>query len=211
MKKVLWLLLVFIMATVFTSCGSKGDALYEEGVQAYTDGDYELSMEKMKEALEQGVSDQIDKSDLYAFIGGASLETGDIAQAIDYYTKALEEDDSNVRNYVNLAISYRQDGDLNKAKELYLQASEIDPDYAELNSSLGSLFIIEGDPTAAIEYFNKAIKADPNLAVAWGNCALAYAMTGDFEKADAYLNTSMQKGYENAETMKQLIEEEKNR
>ena len=67
------------------------------------------------------------------------------------------------------------------------------------------------DSLAAIEYFNKAIKTDPNLAVAWGNCALAYAMTGDFEKADAYLNTSIQKGYKNAETMKQLIEEERNR
>ena len=83
------------------------------------------------------------------------MELGNLEKAQEYYQSALDEDDTDVRNYVNLAITYRQGGDNLSAKELYLQALEIDPDYAELNSSLGSLYILEGDAPAAIEYFEK--------------------------------------------------------
>ena len=69
--------------------------------------------------------------------------------------------------------------------------------------------MLEGDAEKAIEYFNKAIEKDPDLAVAWGNAALAYAKTDDFEKANEYLNTAREKGYKNADTIAEMIEEEK--
>lgn len=211
-KKLAVLLAAICLILAFTGCGSdgkKGDALYEEGANAYMDGDYETALEKLKEADTNGLSDQNNMSDLHALMGNTCLELGDIDSAFGYYEKALDEDPEDVRNYTNLAIAYRQSGDNAKARQIYEEALKIDPDYPELNSSLGSLYIIEGEPEKAIPYFNKAIEGDPDLAVAYGNGALAYAMTGDFETADKYLNMSIKKGYRNAETVKQMIEEEK--
>ena len=163
-------------------------------------GDYDAALSYFEDAIKKGVSENVSTSDLYAFLGNTYMELDDIS---------LEADSSNVRNYVNLAIAYRQKGDGNKAKQLYVQATAIDPDYPELNSSLGSLYLLEGDAEKAIEYFNKAIEKDPDLAVAWGNAALAYAKTDDFEKANEYLNTAREKGYKNADTIAEMIEEEK--
>lgn len=212
MKKRIAILTFIICFTLcLTGCNSNdGDKLYNEGTNAYLDGDYTTALEKFEAAKETGVSDEIKQSDLYAFLGNCYLELSDLDNAISNYQLSLEADSDDVRNYVNLAIAYRQSGDLDKAMELYLQATEVDPDYPELNSSLGSLYVIKEDPEKAIEYFNKAIKTDPSLAVAWGNCALAYAMIDDFETADNYLKTSIEKGYENADVIENMIEHEKN-
>lgn len=66
---------------------------------------------------------------------------------------------------------------------------------------------MEGDPELAIVYFEKALAVDPTLGVTYGNCALAYAMTGDFEKADEYVSMSIIYGYENADIIKDMIDE----
>ena len=66
---------------------------------------------------------------------------------------------------------------------------------------------MKNEPEKAIEEFKKALELDANLAVAYGNAALAYAMLGDWDKADEYLKQSIVLGYENADIMRERIEE----
>ena len=209
-KKFISVITILCIIFTFSACSSSdGDSLYKDGQKAYMNGDYDAALSYFEDAIKKGVSENVSTSDLYAFLGNTYMELDDIDKAIESYDISLEADSSNVRNYVNLAIAYRQKGDGNKAKQLYVQATAIDPDYPELNSSLGSPYLLEGDAEKAIEYFNKAIEKDPDLAVAWGNAALAYAKTDDFEKANEYLNTAREKGYKNADTIAEMIEEEK--
>lgn len=207
-KKVFALLTVLCLILSFVSCGgnNNGDAYFESAVTAYENGDFEVSISDMTKALELGLSEKHTLSDAHATIGNCYFETGDLENAKNHYMTALNEDAS-VRNYVNLAIVYRQSDDLKKAKELYEKALKIDPDYPELNSSLGTLALLENDPETAIEYFKKAIKLNPDLAAAYGNAAMAYAILGDYDKADEYLAKSIEKGYKNAEIIEQMINE----
>lgn len=111
MKKII--ILLFTLSLAFFSFGcqkNQGDEFFTEGSEAYAEGDYETALEKFESALEAGISDKISYSDLYAYLGGAELELGNLEKAQEYYQSALDEDDTDVRNYVNLAITYRQGG-----------------------------------------------------------------------------------------------------
>ncbi len=210
-KKVTTALLSAFMVFILASCSSSGDSeAFSKGIESYNSGDYEAAIESFQKACDAGPSDDYTMSDIYSCLGNSYLASGNMDKALENYNSALQEDPENVRNYTNLAIAYRQNGDNESAKELYEEALKIDPEYPELNSSLGSLYLLEGDYEKSIEYFEKAIKLDPELSVAYGNAALAYAKTGDFENADKYLNLSIEKGYSNAETIRDMIDSERN-
>lgn len=183
-----------------------GDDLYDEACEDYMAGDFENAIAKLKQAEVNGVS-YYALEEVYNLMGNCYVQMDDYEDAFVVYKKALELQPNDVTYIVNLAVAYRQYGNNEKAKELYEQALLIDPDYPELNSSLGSLYVLEGEPELAITYFEKALEADPTLGVTYGNCALAYAMTGNFEKADLYVNMSVIYGYENADIIKEMIEE----
>lgn len=210
-KKFLFLLLISCLTLISASCSSKnGNDLYLEGAECYDSGDYETAVEKFEAAKDAGISGKYSMSDLYACLGNSYMKLDQMDKAFENFEAALEEDSTDVRNYTNLAIAYRQSGDNAKAKGLYIDALMIDPDYPELNSGLGTLYMLEGNAEEAIKYFDKAIELDPDLAVAYGNGALAYAMAGDFETAEKYLSISKEKGYSNADAIAEMIEEQKN-
>lgn len=197
-----------ILAAVFLlgGCGMSGDHYFLKGVEAYSDDDWSTAIENLKKAEELGVRDY-EENEVYTYLGGSYLELDMYDNAIAYYQKVLDSGLAEVNDYVNIAVAYRQSGDTQMAIKYYMIALKIDPDYAELNSSLGSLYILEGRPEKAIPYFEKALSKNPSLAVTYGNAALAYAMIGDFEKADSYLEQAVIRGYDNADIIRERIDE----
>lgn len=198
-----------VLLTVFCLAGCSmisGDHYFLKGMEAYSDEDWVSSIENFKKAEEKGVHDY-EETEIYTYLGGSYLELDMYDDAISYYQKVLDSGSAEVNDYVNIAVAYRQSGDTQTAIKYYLIALQIDPDYAELNSSLGSLYILEGRPEKAIPYFEKALSKNPSLAVTYGNAALAYAMLGDFEKADSYLEQAVIRGYDNADIIRERIDE----
>lgn len=214
-KKIILTVITTLLIFNLTGCASllyrlasqtsDGDSLMLEGIEAYNDGNYAESIKKLEQAEETGLDKQ-EISVLHSYLGMCYSDMGMTEIAIEYQEKALEEDPSDVQNYIDLAISYRLLGDYEQAMDYYMQGMEVDPDDPKLNSSIGTLYVILDEPEIAILFFEKALEKDPNLGVTYGNAALAYAMTGDFETAEEYLQTSRTKGYPNADIIQQRID-----
>lgn len=215
-KKIILAVITTLLIFNLTGCASllyrlasqtsDGDSLMMEGIEAYNDGNYAEAIKNLEQAEEKGLDKQ-EISVLHSYLGMCYSDMGMTEIAIEYQEKALEEDPSDVQNYVGLAISYRLLGDYDKAMDYYMQGMEVDPDDPELNSSIGTLYIILDEPQTAIPFFEKALEENPDLAVTYGNAALAYAMTGDFKTAEEYLQISREKGYPNADIIQQRIDE----
>jgi len=74
--------------------------------------------------------------------GMSAQAEGEYAEALDYYTEALEmEEDSNDRSYIlyNMGLIYASNGDHNKALEFYHRAIELNP---QLPQALNNIAVI---------------------------------------------------------------------
>ncbi|MEW5725489.1 MAG: tetratricopeptide repeat protein [Thermodesulfobacteriota bacterium] len=183
-----------------------GDVHVTKGVQAYKSGEYQQAALELEAALTKEL-DRYDPETVYAVLGNAYLELGDLEKAEAAQKKALEiKPDFHVA-WTNLGVIHRRSGDLNQAEQCYLKALEIKPDYAEAHSSLGVIHILRQEPLQAVEALEKAVRLDPQLATAQANLALAYAMTGRYDEADRALKQAVVLGYKNAEVIKARIEE----
>lgn len=207
------ILLCVVMQFSLTGCAemilsalTDGEEYVISGVENYENGNYYAAIEDLKKAEELGLRES-KIGDVYGVIGHCYLELDELDTAFVYYEKSLETDPDSVVYLTNIAIAYRHDGDYEKAMECYLEAYEIDPDYSELNSSIGALYVLQGEPEKAISYLERAIELDPTIGTSYGNMAMAYAFLGDFVTARDYLKTSILYGYDNADVVKELIEE----
>ncbi len=202
----IWLLILGTLALTGCIGKAQGELLYKEGFECYGDGNYTKAITKLEQAREAGVSDEM-RIHLEIYLGSAYLESDLPELAMESYEFLCEKEPEKVEYWVNLGICHRKLGDYEAAREMYEVALDIAPEDAELNSSLGSLYLLEDNPMLAIEYFKKAIEEDPNLGVAYGNCALAYAILGDFAEAEHYLEQSILHGYQNADAVRERIED----
>ena len=208
MKKVARALLSIAVftGTAIYQCNYSGDAQIDKGIEAYTEGNYELAIEKFQTALEKNYENS-EESEVYNAIGISYRELDKLTESISAHQKAVELDPNYHEAWVNLGIAYRQSGDLEKAEECYQKAIKIDPNYANLHISIGALYVVKGESEKAIMALEKAIKLDSQSPIAYGNISYAYAMLNRFEEADNSLQQAIALGYENAGIVKAEIEE----
>ena len=83
------------------------DSLWNAGVQAYTEGNYELALQDWEDVRSTGLMSR----ELYYNLGNAYFKTGEIAPAILWYERALRLDpsDADVRYNLEFARSQTQD------------------------------------------------------------------------------------------------------
>lgn len=83
------------------------DSLWNAGVSAYTEGDYQQALESWEGVLDTGLMSK----ELYYNLGNAYFKTGEIAPAILWYERALRLDpsDADVRYNLEFARSLTQD------------------------------------------------------------------------------------------------------
>jgi tetratricopeptide (TPR) repeat protein len=116
----------------------------------------------------------------------------DLDKEIQYYTKAIEFDESGECGtgvvgvaYNNRGIAYEKIGDHYKAVIDFNMAIELNPgdtkDHAHNDS--GKYYSQKDDFDNAINYFNKAIESNPEDAGAYIERGLAYQNKGDYDKA----------------------------
>jgi len=114
-----------------------------------------------------------------------ALSGGQLAEAIEAYQLALEEDPDNVSVMVNLGVAYYNSGQLGDATEQYQDALQIAPDDADIHSNLGAAYVQQNNLEDGLEEDQRAIELDPNLAQAYFGLGVVYDALEQREEAIA--------------------------
>ncbi len=120
---------------------------------------------------------------LYAQLGQALAEAGDIEAALRAFRKVVQlNPDSHVAAH-NLAVMRRKAGDLGGAVDAFRQVLRRKGDYAEAHYSLGGALVAQGRLREGIQAYRQAVKHKPEFAEAHCNLGLALQQTGPLAEA----------------------------
>ncbi|HAA14464.1 MAG TPA: hypothetical protein DCE41_23390 [Cytophagales bacterium] len=202
--KALWLAIPLFLLTACVD--TEGDRMMRLGTNYYNDGYYELAEKELRKALDHPFY-EFGREEVLTTLGNTYNELEEYDSAIVYHQKALAIDPEYVEALVNVGIVYRLIGEYGKAEEHYMRAHAINPNDPELNASLGALMIFTEDIPKALTYLEKAIVLDGTLAVSHANYSYALALDGQFEKAEQELAKADELGYQNTESLTEMINE----
>ncbi|RTL71283.1 MAG: tetratricopeptide repeat protein [Hyphomicrobiales bacterium] len=117
----------------------------------------------------------------------ALLVRGNIDQAINLYTEALEDrtlpNDRRATLYNDRGVAYARLGRHREAIEDYNRAVHLYPEFAAVYNNRGNVLLGLGATREAIKDFDRAIALAPGYAAAFSNRAGAYIKTGQADKA----------------------------
>ena len=147
----------------------------------------------------------------YNALGLAEYQKGNYDKAIEYYSKAIESDPSNVMAYHNRGLAYFKTGNwmnmepFDKAISDYSKAIELKPDYADAyyNRGLARLQFVHfynmpfGPDViekfnGALDDFDKTLELDPDFTLAYAGKGNAYDLHGEFEEATRWYNKALE-------------------
>ncbi|MBI4616403.1 MAG: tetratricopeptide repeat protein [Planctomycetes bacterium] len=115
----------------------------------------------------------------FADRGNARLDQGDLAGAIEDYTRAIEIEPGLAPAWSNRGNARIEQDDLAGAFEDYTRAIEIDPRYAIAWANRGNVRLDRRDLAGAIEDYTRALEFDPGYGLAWANRGNARLESGD--------------------------------
>jgi len=112
-------LVIALLATAALVQGSgSNDSLYLAASKAYSDGNYELALEKYEQIADQGYA----APDLYYNMGNAAFRSNRLGYAVLYYNKALKLEPSHEEAAKNLAyVSRYKEDQLEQVPELFIR------------------------------------------------------------------------------------------
>ncbi|MBM3782841.1 MAG: tetratricopeptide repeat protein [Acidobacteria bacterium] len=119
------------------------------------------------------------------FQKGLELEqTGaPVEQAIDAYSKAIEQNPNAAGALVNLGTIFFHKRDWAKSEQYYAAAVAADPNYALAHYNLGNLYDERNDSAKAYRHYQEALRLHPKYADAHYNLALLHQGQGDSMRA----------------------------
>ena len=111
------------------------------------------------------------------------FESGQAADAIVHYRRALMAQPDHYRTYLNLGLALQAEDLLDEAIDANTQAISIKPDYSEALNNLGVLYREIGRWSSAVSCYEQAIDADPFYAEAHYNMGNALREGGALSEA----------------------------
>ena len=109
--------------------------------------------------------------------------SGDYAEALAYYKKAIAQYPLVAEPYLGIGASYRKLEQYPQAIEALKQAIRIQPDEAMTHCNLGFLYNKLGRSQDAIEAYKQAIRIKPDFAAGHCNLGVAYNQLGRYQDA----------------------------
>ncbi|MFT6865675.1 MAG: tetratricopeptide (TPR) repeat protein [Cyclobacteriaceae bacterium] len=152
------------------------------------------------------------KRDRFFLQGNESLAHQDFDQAVDFYTKSLENDPNFASAYNNRGVARIEDGHSYEAIQDYNQAIAINPDYYEaifnrayayenigkISNALEDVSFLEGIfPDSAYIYFYKGLLLTTDRQYKSGIRQFQKAINLDTSNMDAYVNLATLYFYQN--------------
>lgn len=161
----------------------KEEALYNEGIALYEQGDFESAITRFNEAIALDSKN----AKYYYNLGLSFVKISNYEEAVRAFNNCLQYNPDDNEAYYNIGIANAEKGDYESAIKAYNKAISINPnDYAPYDS-LGSAYYVTDKLQLALENFNKAAsKAPSNPSVAY-NLAYTYYMQDMLDEAkDAF-------------------------
>lgn len=153
---------------------------FNQGVEAYQQGNYQAAIEALNQAIQQ----EVEQSDRAYYLRGIShLKLGELDQAVEDYTKVIELDPENLRAYYDRGIANTQLGNYEQAVADYDRASELAPNEETIYLNRGIAKMRQGKLQDAITDYTQALEFDPELGDAYANRGITKAALGDKESA----------------------------
>lgn len=184
---------------------STGDIEVAKAMRLYEVRKFQEAIPHLEIALNEPLRG-FTRSDVLTTIGVCYYEIDELAKALEYHSRAIEENPNNHQAYVNQGVVYRLMEEFDKAEAAYTKALEIAPNYAELHVSLGALALHQQEHEAAIKHLKRGIELDDSLPVAHSNLALVYATLGRFDEAEHELTKAKERGYHQPEAIQVQID-----
>jgi Flp pilus assembly protein TadD len=122
---------------------------------------------------------RLEDATIYYKRGVAFQSLGELDEAIDDYSRALELDPSNALAYNNRGIVWHRKDELENAIADYDRAIELDPEDAVAYNNRGLAWEEAGELDKAIDDYNRAIELDPEDATAHNNRGFVWRVKGD--------------------------------
>jgi len=122
---------------------------------------------KFEDAIEQTellIKDYPNSSILMNLQGNAYADLGQTVDAIKFFKKSIELNESYADPHYNLGHIYQSDDKYDEAIACYKNAIGINPNYCAAYNNLGNTYKATGDLDAAIGSFKKAINLKPKFA-----------------------------------------------
>ncbi|PKQ06027.1 MAG: hypothetical protein CVT72_07810 [Alphaproteobacteria bacterium HGW-Alphaproteobacteria-11] len=157
-----------ISALVFGAAQTaRADAIADSNLcyAQFSTGDYKAAISYCSNAISSG---ELDDPDLIAALinrGVAYKNVGDLAAAVNDYTRALRIAPADALVYQNRANALREMGEIDAARADIDRALEIDPERAAAWYVRGEINMAEGDRDAAREDFRAALNLEPENEV----------------------------------------------
>ena len=126
---------------------------------------------------------RLHRSVLLFNIAQVHAQIGPWADAIDYFTRAMEMDPNYSEYYNDRGAVYLKMDRLEDAERDYLRAIDLSPPYAEVWTNLGQCWRAMGRMRAAERAYTRALDLDPACSLAVAGRADARSSLGDHELA----------------------------
>ncbi len=132
-----------------------------------------------------------DAQEVHEAVGRLRLTTGDAAEAVAAYRKALALVPQSADVLIGLAFALAAEGNAAEAERTHQRAIATQPRYAYAHIAYGNFLFNQGRPADAIPVYVRATVLAPDNPNAFNNLGTAYMFTGDFERAGAALERSI--------------------
>ena len=153
--------------------------LVEVGVTYSESGEYEKSIEMLKEAIKL----KPDDAETHYILGVAYLDAEERAKAVETFKKATELKPDFAKAYIGLGFAYAEQGMYQEAIVASEKAVNMRSDDVGAYFVLGTSYYFTGERAKALKAFEKATELKPDFAEAYNFLRLIYAEQGMYQEA----------------------------
>ncbi len=124
-------------------------------------------------------------------LGTLCIKLGEISEAINHLTYAVNLDSDNVKALMLLGVAYLEASRLNQSLGILSKALSLEPDNFDVNVNLGKVYLALRLELKAVEVLQKAAKQKPRDEGATANLAIALKQLGRYEEAIKFANKAL--------------------
>lgn len=187
----------------------KAKKYFEKGMRGLYGRNNDLARQYMKKAIAVANNPKAKGRAMY-YIACCDYAEKKYGEAVKNLTEACKLDPNYPSGWSLLFSVYTDMGESELAKNSCEQGLLYCPNSLPLLSRLAKYYGDINNFEKAQEMFLRIYEAEPSNPISASNLSLAYARLKNFEKAYEYLEKAKALGYDGAEGLKNLIENEKN-
>ncbi len=185
--------IICIFICLFVGCGGKADSYYEEGINLYSQGEYD----RATESFEKAIAANPDKAEYYIDYGITLVSMGRYEEARTKIQSIMRDTDSkivrenNKKAYRGIALSYYSSGEYDQAKayfELALGIKELESYNKDINAYLAECLMHLQEYDESLKLWDSIIEENDEAEYYLGRASL-HSLMGNTDLAISDYNS----------------------